>query len=210
MTEPHTNDGSYRKRYTTLVDDFLRFATDLDAQAWLEGEFGQWAQQLSPELREALVSYKNSDYQHLNDQARAGFEQPEHRLVDHAIASHALSKPVIGYRGIIDGAELLHDLRRGDRIQDPGYWSLSLLEEIAWGFASTGGRPETRIVFRVRLDARINVIPAAAPDLLEQMFEYELLLSRGSQFELVEDPRIRFASKAGGAPYYLIDLEPLP
>jgi len=210
MNQRPTTDGSYHKRYSALVDDFLRFATDTEAQAWLEGEFGQRAEQLSPELRDALITYKNSDYERLNEHARNGLETREHLLVDDAIASHTLSKPVIGYRGIIDGTECLHRLSRGARIEDAGYWSLSLLEDIGWGFASTGRRPETRIVFRVRLDARHHAIPAAAPDLLEEMHEYELLLARGSQFELLEQPRLRRAAKAGGAAYYLIDVELMP
>lgn len=189
------------------MDDFLEIATDSDAQVWLEGEFGQWAKELSPDLRATLITYKNSDYERLNQAARSGFETKDHLLVDAAIASHTLSKPVIGYRGIIDGDEILYRLSRGARIEDAGYWSLSLLEDIGWGFASTGSRPETRIVFRARIDARHQAIPAVAPDLLEQMYECELLLGRGSQFELLEQPRLRHAAKAGGAAYYLIDVE---
>lgn len=206
MTEPYTTDGSYRKRYTALVDDFLRFATDSAAQTWLEGEFGEWAQRLSPELRQALVAYKNSDYQDLNDNARDGFELPQHHLVDQAIASHTLSRPVICYRGIIDGDQGIHEFVPGAEVRDLGYWSLSMLEDVAWGFASTGSTPTSRVVFRVFLAAGTQVIKAAAPDIIEEMHEYELLLPRGSRFEVMAPATAKVAA-ANNATYYTIDVE---
>lgn len=205
-----TANGTYQDRYTRLVNDFLKFTEDPGAQAWIEAEFGRWARDLPADLRAALVAYKNSGYQRLNDQLRSGLEHDEHRQLDRAIASHALGEAVITYRGIIDGTEQMHQLTMGAELYDEGYWSTSLLEEIAWGFASTGSRPETRIVLRIFLDAGTQTIETVAPDLVEEMHEYELLLPRGSRFTLLAEPELRQAEKAGGAPYYLIDVELTP
>lgn len=208
--QPRTTNETYHKRYTTLVNDFLKFTDDPGAQAWLEAEFGQWAKLLPQDLRDALVAYKNSGYERLNDEARNGFENEDHELLDRAIASHTLGEAIIAYRGIIDGAERLHGLTTGAELEDEGYWSTSLLEEVAWGFASTGSRPETRVVLRIFLDAGAQAIKTVAPDLVEEMHEYELLLPRGSTFTLLAEPELRPAEKAGGAPYYLIDVELTP
>jgi len=200
----------YQIRYTAVVDDVLRFSTDAEADAWLQEEFDGWVDGLADELREALTAYKNSGHDELNEDARNGFETGEHLLLDDAIATHTLRTPVFAYRGVIDGGEQLHSFKPGARIGDAGYWSLSLLEDVAWGFASTGSRPETRIVLRVLLDAGSRVIHTAAPDLIEEMHEYELLAPRGCTAVLVELPRLCRAEKAGGAPYYLIDVELIP
>lgn len=202
-----TSHGTYHDRYTQLVNDFLKFTEDPGAQAWIEAEFGQWARDLPDDLRAALAAYKNSSYQRLNEELRSGFENNEHLELDRAIASHTLGEAVITYRGIIDGTEQMHQLTMGAELHDEGYWSTSLLEEIAWGFASTGTRPETRIVLRIFLDAGAQAIETVAPDLVEEMHEYELLLPRGSRFTLLAEPELRQAEKAGGAPYYLIDVE---
>ncbi|HMS71393.1 MAG TPA: ADP-ribosyltransferase [Baekduia sp.] len=197
---------TYQKRYTALVDDFLKFTADPEAQAWLEAEFGEWVRDLPEDLRDALVDYKNSAYDRLNDELRNGFESDEHHQLDRAIASHTLREAVIAYRGIIDGDEGLHEFVEGAEVGDLGYWSLSLLEEVAWGFASTGSYPTARVVFRIFLDAGTTVIYAAAPDLVEEMHEYELLLPRSSKFRVIEPAQLRTA-KANNETYYLIDLE---
>lgn len=205
-----TTHGTYQTRYNALVHDFLKFTDDPGAQAWLEAEFGQWARDLPVELRDALVAYKNSGYQDLNEDLRNGFENDDHHKLDRAIASHTLGQAVIAYRGIIDGAERLHGLTTGAELDDEGYWSTSLLEDVAWGFASTGSRPETRVVLRIFLDAGTHAIETVAPDLVEEMHEYELLLPRGSKFTLLAEPELRTAEKANNAPYYLIDVELMP
>ena len=51
-----------------------------------------------------------------------------------------------------------------------------------------------------------TVIYAVAPDLVDEMHEYELLLPRSSRFRVIERARLRTA-KANNDTYYLKDLE---
>lgn len=208
-TPLRTAHGTYQSRYTPAAGDFARLATDPDAKTWIQSEFRQWGKN-AQHVHDALHRYKNSAYQRLNEELRCGFEHEEHRRLDRAIASHTLSQPVVTYRGVIDGDERLHRLTEGAELEDDGYWSTSLLQDIAWGFASTGTRPEHRVVLRIFLDPSAHTINTVAPDLVEEMHEYELLLPRGSRFALLADPELRRAPKADNAPYYLIDVELMP
>lgn len=98
-----------------------------------------------------------------------------------ALARMRLPEPVITWRGSIE-ADLYEALETlpGDIIEDAGYVSTSLLRQIAEGFTS---QDDDALLVEIAIPGGASVGAfTAAPDLVVDLREVEIMLPRGSQF----------------------------
>lgn len=165
-----------------------RFQTVQEAEQWLGVAFQAWASSLSPEERDAVAEYKGSAYRWLNamlrEDALDDAAQDLAMLLDDAIARGSVPEPVVVYRGFASGqlADLFEFLP-GAQITDPGYWSTSLIRPIAIGFLQSieDVDDEERLLAEILVPAGT---PAAAPDVIDECREAEILLVRATAFRV--------------------------
>ncbi|HEY5260857.1 MAG TPA: ADP-ribosyltransferase [Solirubrobacteraceae bacterium] len=165
-----------------------RFTDRLDASAWYDATFRPWEMSLSEAERHAIYEYKAYGFADLNEALR--FDgSPDQNLVtllDRAIARHQLREPVIVFRGLV--SEILRyeiaDLT-GDEITDLAYVSTSLLQIVAEDFIAAESRDE-RLIAEILIPGGVHVgALVGAPDQVRNLGELEILIPRGSRFEIV-------------------------
>lgn len=162
-----------------------RFEEMETARSWLAETFAEWEAALTEAERFALDGYKRSGYRDINEALRfgdlgSGAEELVEDL-DVALARMRLPEPVITWRGSIE-ADLYEALETlpGDIIEDAGYVSTSLLRQIAEGFT---GQDDDALLVEIAIPGGASVGAfTAAPDLVVDLREVEIMLPRGSQF----------------------------
>lgn len=150
---------------------------------WIAATFGAWRAELSASELIALAAYKGSEYRDINGALRgqrpmtAGVEVVIDAL-DRALARMRLPEPMIAYRaaGIPALATFAGDLG-GTVIEEHGYVSTSLLRDTAVEYLLEIVPLEHGVIERIYVPGGTHVaVQAAAPDLVTDLGEYELLL----------------------------------
>jgi hypothetical protein len=168
-----------------------RFEDRQAATAWLTRTFRPWLDSLTPAEREAIAAYKLDAFEPINESLRYGFapSTEEQRLIaslDRALARFRLPEPVIVYRGFVSYS--VRQAAVGREIIDFGYFSTSLLRVVAEDIISSEPEEE-RLIAEVTIPggAQIGAF-VAAPELVRDYGEVEVLLPRESRFRITGRP----------------------
>ena len=189
-----------------------RVFEDLDtAHLWLAATFADWVRELTEPERDALALYKGEGYRKVNGALRGAVEMTEQvettvEDLDVAIARMALPESVVVWRAIAlpQLAQAPDDLV-GDVIEEAAYVSTSLLRTVAVDFLQSCVEAGDGVLERITLAGGAHVaipVHAAAPDLIHELDEAELLLARGTRLRVTADRRDQ--------PHRTLDLEVLP
>lgn len=188
-----------------------RFDNLDDAQRWLQETFAAWAFSLTAAERSALRNYKYEGHATINEALRSGTlggdEQETVDDLDLALSRMRLPVPVVVYRGLprwvlaTPASEL--EALVGEAVCDVGFVSTSLLRDVALPFLRHADSPVLAEIV-VPGGAAAGAF-AGAPDLIVEMQEAEILLPRGSEFEI---GATRPATRT--RPYETIEMEVLP
>jgi len=174
-----------------------RFSLRDEARAWIAATFEGWLQELTAPERDALAQYKEGDaYRQINGALRgtaAMSEQIETTIedLDVAIARMRLPEPVVVWRAIaLPALARAPDSLVGDTIEEAAYVSTSLLRAVALDYLEQNAGAGSGVLERITLAGGAHaavVVSAAAPDLIVDLDEAELLLPRGTRLLVTED-----------------------
>lgn len=157
--------------------------------------YGQWQKSLSSDEKEAISAYAGSYYQDINDHLRGIVDLSADKNIptivkdlDSAISKFPLNKDITVFRGVnIDAVENLLKENKiskysdlvGKTYKDNGYMSTSAIKNIEQ-FGSKKVQMELQIPKGIGKGAYINELSGFTDE------EYEFLLKRGSEFEILE------------------------
>lgn len=164
-----------------------RFEDHQAAAAWIARTFEPWAASLTADERQAIDAYKFDAYEPINEALRLGVDlDPENEQLvaslDSAIARFRIPEPVIVFRGFVDVA--VREAAVGAEFVDFAYYSTSLIRSVAEGMIALESVEERAIgEILVPGGAQIGAF-AAAPDLVRESGEAEILLPRESRFRI--------------------------
>jgi hypothetical protein len=145
---------------------------------------GAWARELTVETRSAFDRYQSSTYLQINDALRSGglagpsnlLDQSQEDYIDMLAMTRALDDAVTDRDLIVFRAGRLPDgLSVGDTFIDHGFGSTSLL---------ASDLPSDDNVFRIQIPEGSH---AASLETILPRGEYEVLLQRGTKFEIQDD-----------------------
>lgn len=185
-----------------MFEQARSFDGPAEAGAWLGETFGAWADKLPQDQHDAIEAYKGDTYDELNRALRGRYTllaglRATAAALDQALKRFSLPEPVIVYRGL----RMIVPLTAGLVIRDYGYCSTSLLQRTAAGFLALSDPGEHLAIARILLPAGQ---PCGAPDLVEYVGEHEILLPRGSRFQILDA-----AQPSEEAPYWRVDWKAL-
>lgn len=157
--------------------------------------YGQWQKSLSSDEKEAISAYAGSYYQDINDHLRGIVDLSADKNIptivkdlDSTISKFPLNKDITVFRGVnIDAVENLLKENKiskysdlvGKTYKDNGYMSTSAIKNIEQ-FGSKKVQMELQIPKGIGKGAYINELSGFTDE------EYEFLLKRGSEFEILE------------------------
>lgn len=149
----------------------------------------EWYDSLDSDEIGALDDYKGTAYEGINRNLRNGKIEShrEHLIkqIDSALKKGHISEDKIVYRGFKESGIVMHwEMIKSNEqpyiVTDLGYVSTSLSEDVAKGFADHSGSDS--IIAEIRLPKGIN---AANMERIYDMGEAEILLERGTTFEII-------------------------
>ena len=157
--------------------------------------YGQWQKSLSSDEKEAISAYAGSYYQDINDHLRGIVDLSADKNIptivkdlDSTISKFPLNKDITVFRGVnVDAVENLLKENKiskysdlvGKTYKDNGYMSTSAIKNIEQ-FGSKKVQMELQIPKGIGKGAYINELSGFTDE------EYEFLIKRGSEFEILE------------------------
>jgi hypothetical protein len=150
--------------------------------------FEGWLAALSDAEREALHEYKWIAAEPLNTALREDADVTDEqvelvRQLDLSLSRFRLPEPILVYRGT--GATEFHSLPVGSEFTDPAYVSTSLLRIVAEDMVHDYA-PELREISRIVIPGGTSIgAYVAAPELISDLAELEILLPRLTRFRIV-------------------------
>ncbi len=158
----------------------------------ISDEQAEWQESLTPAETGALADYKGSGHAYVNARLRGvesvleEMDDIDHevaemttRSLESALSRASLPRAVTVFRGIlVHESDRYANLRPGDVISDPGFFSSSIHEETAVKFG------DFMIEARVRRHARAIALIHFIPDI--NHVEYEVLLPPAARMRVVE------------------------
>ena len=192
--------GEIRKRFVDRVKTAVRGDAALrSAPAQLErglDAFKEVTARAREEMRHALIHYRGTAYEDINDFLRLAAGDPDVRApnsevrhfvdrINQAMGLSRLPVDVVLFRGIVDGRKLL---------ADPALWEKSLdgLEFVSWAFSSATTEPAVAAQF-AGTDGDSVIMTILAPRGMSAIqmsdfdFEAEILLPQGLRYRVVND-----------------------
>lgn len=169
--------------HETPHDDYLEHTVPAHATPLDDDAYGEWKadlrKRISRDEKETSLYYTGTASNSINKHLKAGgvFENelPVIRDLDSMVAKGAQDKPVQLYRGVRGrrAREAFDALSPGDRFMDGGYGSSSTEKDIAFGYGS----------IHLTIDVPAGYPAAPAPS--STGFEFEVLLRRGTQYDVI-------------------------
>lgn len=171
-----------------MSNEARRFSGAEEARKWLVEVFTDWEQSLTQPEREAIYDYKQDNYGVINEALRNHeplIDRVELQIedLDLALSRLKLPEPIIVYRGF-QGTHLMPELESlvGNIIEEDAYLSTSLLRYIAEDFCEVA---DDAALAEIMVPGGTNVAAfAGAPDLVDERFEYEILLPRSTFLQI--------------------------
>jgi SPP1 gp7 family putative phage head morphogenesis protein len=170
--------------------DWKAFDNVAEITQWAERSFTHWNRSLSPDEVEALRLYQSSAYREWNAALRSDAVTDDMRpwinAIDQALQQSALNQDVVVFRGFAD-EKMLSNFERlpGKIIDDKGYYSTSLDKGVGdkfFQYLKEDGH--TPILAEIRVPKGTKAAYLEGTRLL-QPYEYEILLSRGTKFKVI-------------------------
>lgn len=162
----------------TSGGDYYHPETAGEAYEFGESQSADIIKNMSEGEKAAFDFYNSEGYSEINGALRdgKGGDVSEYtKEIDTTLDRAIVSKPFVSYRGISDGVLPDEDLT-GSKINDMGYVSTTLMENIVYNFGDT--------VIEIRSPSGSK---ALFTESLSGREEFEFLLPRGSNFNVLSD-----------------------